>query len=110
MAGPRVDLMSFVRTRISVSGFSEQEARNGLPHLFDEFSHRPYLLKPDAYWDEPRQRLVVIVAYEGDDPRIEGGVGGALFDIVWDCVIACLDFTSDGIHFDIEESVVLLNL
>lgn len=102
--------ISFIRMRITISGFKEDEVRQGLPDLLDEFRQRPYLLKPEAYWDEARQRMVVTVACEGDDPRIEGGVGGAIFDNVWDSVIACLNFTSDGIQFDIEDSVVLTDL
>lgn len=100
--------MTRVSTRISVTGFNVDEVREGLPALIDELcERRDWLLKSDAFWDEARSRLVVTVEREGDDPLIEGGDGGANFDDVWDCVIACVNFSSKGIHFDIEESRVI---
>jgi hypothetical protein len=99
--------MSHVRTRISVTGFSESEVREGLAELTEEFGRRPWLLKTDAYWDGERSRLVVTVEAEGSDARIDGGIGGANVDEVWDCVIACFNFASAGIHFDVEASDVL---
>ena len=99
--------MDHVRTRVSVTGFNEAEVREGLPHLIEEFSQRPWLLKTEAFWDGERSRLVVTVEAKGSDARVDGGVGGANLDEVWDCVIACFNFTSDGIHFDVESSEVV---
>ena len=99
--------MATVRTRISVAGYSEGEVRGGLPHLLDEFRQRPWLLKADAFWDADQSRLVVVVEAAGDDPRIHGGHGGANFDEVWDCVFACIRFSSEAVRFDVEESVVV---
>jgi hypothetical protein len=100
--------MDHVRARISVTGFNEAEVREGLPHLVEEFSQRPWLLKTDACWDGGRSRLVVTVEAEGSDARVDGGVGRANLDEVWDCVIACFNFASDGIHVDVESSEVVL--
>jgi len=75
-----------------------------LPDLLAEFGERPWLLKPSASWDADCGRLVVTIEREGDDPH---RCGEATFDEVWDCVIACIDFSSEGIHFDIEESTVV---
>jgi hypothetical protein len=99
--------MSRIRTRVSITGFNEAEVGAGLPHLIEEFGQRPWLLKTDAFWDGGRSRLVVTVQREGDDARIEGGDGGANLDEIWDCVIACVNFTSKGIHFDVEASEVV---
>jgi hypothetical protein len=99
--------MSHVRTRVSVTGFNEGEVRAGLPHLIDEFGHRPWLLKTDAFWDGERSRLVVTVQVEGNNARLQGGFGGASLDEISDCVIACFNFTSVGIHFDVETSEVV---
>jgi len=99
--------MPVVRTIISVAGFDEAEVRAGLDDLLDEFRHRPWMQRAGAYWDGATQRLIVTVECTGDNPQIEGGDGGANLDEVWDCVIACLHFSSEGIRFEVEESVVL---
>ena len=92
-----------VRTCIFVSGFSESEVREGLPDLLDEFAHRPWIVHPEAVWEPATARLAVTVHYEGSDP--ESSAAGAL-DEVRDCIIACLSFASDGIHFELGPSVV----
>ena len=93
-----------VRTTISVAGFSESEAREGLPDLRDEFAHRPWIIQPEAVWEPATARLVITVHYEGSGPA--SSALGAL-DEVRDCVIACLSFASEGIHFELGPSVVM---
>jgi hypothetical protein len=93
-----------VRTRIAVTGFTEAEARAGIPHLLEEFGHRPWLLAYDAQWVAEGSKLVVSVESEGDRLEVQGGTTGANEDEVWDCVIACLTFSSEAIHFEIEDS------
>jgi len=98
--------MPLVRTRMSVSGFTEAEVRDGLDHLLAELRERPWIIRPAASWNADLGRLVVTTHYEGDDPD---GCSRAASDEISDCVIACLQFASDGIHFDVEESVVISN-
>ena len=62
--------MANVRVTMTVSGFTQAEARGGLPDLLDEFQHRPWILRPTAVWDADRNLLVITVEYESDD--IEG--------------------------------------
>ncbi len=95
--------MPLVRTRISVSGFTEAEVRAGLADLLDEFGERPWIIRPVATWDAERGRLVVTTHYEGEDAE---ACSRAASDEVWDCVIACIHFSSEGIHLDIEDSAV----
>src|SRR4051812_3525013 len=95
--------MPFVRTRISVSGFTEAEVRDGVADLLDEFRERPWIIRPSASWDAERSRLVVITHYEGEDAE---ACGRGASDEVWDCVIACINFSSEAIHFDVEDSAV----
>lgn len=92
--------MPFVRTTISVSGFEEPEIRSGIPHLTAEFRERPWIVHPSTAWDPDRERLVVCLFYEGDDVDY---FSRAALDEVWDCVIACFDFASEGIRFEIDE-------
>jgi hypothetical protein len=96
--------MPFVRTRISVSGFTAAEVRAGLKELRGEFRERPWIIHAIASWDESRRRLVITTYYEGADA--EGG-GQAASDEVWDCVIACINFSSAGICFEVEEAVTV---
>ena len=96
--------MPRVRTRISVVGFTEAEVRNALADLLAEFRERPWIIRPAAFWDAKRTRLVVTTHYQGDDADYLGRVAA---DEVWDCVIACIDFSSEGVHFDLEESAVV---
>ncbi|MCE9546463.1 MAG: hypothetical protein K8T25_13235 [Planctomycetia bacterium] len=99
--------MPNVLTRISIVGFTEDEVTTGLPELLDEFQQRPWLLNTVAAWDPKRSRLVVSVEREGEDVSLDGGCGGANRDEVWDCVIACINFSADEISFDVEESKVI---
>jgi hypothetical protein len=94
--------ISRMRTTIAVSGFTETEVTEGLPHLLAEFRERPWLLKTDATWDSKTNRLFIIIECEGKNPVLDAE---ATFDEVWDCVIATMDFVSEQISFDILESV-----
>jgi hypothetical protein len=96
--------MPFVRTRISVAGFTEAEVRGGLADLLDELSARSWIIHPTASWDADSERLVVTTHYEGTDA---GALSRAASDEVWDCVIACMSFSSEGIQFDIDESSIV---
>jgi hypothetical protein len=97
-------VMSRVRTRVVVTGFNEAEAKAGIPHLLAEFRQRPWLLAYDAEWVGNESKLVVSVESEGDSLQIQGGTAGGHLDEVWDCVIACLNFSSERIQFEVEES------
>jgi hypothetical protein len=96
--------MGRVRTRIAVTGFTEAEATSGIPRLLEEFGQRPRLLAFAAKWVAEGSKLVVSVETEGDRLEVQGGTTGANVDEVWDCVIACLTFSSEGIDFEIEDS------
>ncbi|MGB8355022.1 MAG: hypothetical protein WCD79_14090 [Chthoniobacteraceae bacterium] len=92
--------MAFIRVTIAVRGFTEAEARNGLPDLLDEFQQRPWLFRPGTVWDATRNCISITIDYEGRDIKL---CGQAVLDEVWDCVIACMQSTSD-IHFELEGS------
>jgi hypothetical protein len=96
--------MPFVKTRISVSGFTNAEVRDGLPDLIDELRARSWIIHPEASWDSDRERLVVTTHYQGIDAD---SLSRAAADEVWDCVIACVNFSSDGLHFSIDASSVV---
>jgi hypothetical protein len=96
--------MSRVRTRIAVTAFTEAEASEGLPHLLKELGQRPWLLAYDAKWVTDGAKLDVWVESQGNSLQVHGGTTGAHLDEVWDCVIACLNFSSERIYFEIEES------
>jgi hypothetical protein len=92
--------MANVRVTMSVSGFTDVEASEGLPDLLDEFRQRPWILRPTAAWDANRKLILVAVEYESDDAE---GCRLAAHDEVRDCVIACFKF-QDQIAFKIEDS------
>lgn len=96
--------MRLVQTRISVCGFSEAEVRDGLAGLLDELHQRSWIINPAASWDPDRERLVVTTHYEGTDAD---SVSRAASDEVWDCVIACMNFSSQGIQFSIDASSIV---
>ncbi len=96
--------MPLVQTRISVSGFTEAEVRDGLADLLDEMHQRSWIINPAASWDPGRQRLVVTTHYEGTDVA---SISRAASDEVWDCVIACMSFSSQGIQFSIDASSIV---
>ena len=82
--------------KIGVSGFTKAEVEEGLPHLVSEFSHRPWMLNPQAYWDDSTKRLIVSIEYDIDDSVVKS----VAMDEIWDCVIATTNF-QDKIHFEI---------
>jgi len=82
--------------KIGVSGLTQAEVEEGLPHLLDEFGHRSRILIPQAYWDELTKRLVISVGYEINESFIED----VAMDEIWDCVIATINFQEE-IHFEI---------
>lgn len=96
--------MPLVRIRITVAGFTEAEVRAGIADLLDEFRERSWIIQPAATWDSERDRLVVTTHYEGDDA--ESSTQRAS-DEVWDCVIACIHFSSDGIQFGVDDVAVV---
>ena len=96
--------MPLVPTRSFVFGFTESEVRSGLPDLLAEFQERPWIIRPSASWDAERGRLVITRHYDGEDVDY---MGRAASDEVWDWVIACVDFSSEGIQFELEESALV---
>jgi hypothetical protein len=96
-----------IRTQFSVAGFTEVEVQGGLANLREEFGQRPWFLSAEAVWDNSRRLLVIVVEREGQSPEVDGPDVRAALDEVWDCVIACLNFESDGIHFDVESSCIV---
>ena len=95
--------MAYIRVTIVVRGLTEPEVADGLSDLIVEFHQRDWLANPSASWDVARGGLVVTVDYEGPDAE---RCGRAVLDEVRDCVVACLDFSSD-IQFEIEDASVL---
>jgi hypothetical protein len=96
-----------VRTQFSVAGFTKAEVQSGLADLRAEFGQRPWFLSAEAKWDDRRCLLVIVVEREGRSPDSDGPDVRAALDEVWDCVIACLNFESDGIQFDVESSCIV---
>src|SRR5205085_12350735 len=96
--------MSLIQTRISVSGFTEIEVRDQLAGLVDELRQRSWIIKPAASWNPNRERLVITTHYEGTDVD---AVTRAASDEIWDCVIACMNFSSQGIQFTIDGSSIV---
>ena len=94
-----------VRVKIGVLGFTEHEAEDGLPLLLEEFKHHPWLLTPEAKWDELNKQIEIMLEIEDMPPEIAREFA---FDEVWDCVIATINFSSEGIKFDILEVKSLL--
>jgi hypothetical protein len=96
--------MRRVRTRIAVTGFTKAEAAVGIPCILEEFRHGPWYLAFNAEWFEGESKLIVSVDSWGNSLEVQGGITGAILDEVRDCVIACVDFSSEGISFEIEDS------
>lgn len=104
---PSHRLVTRVRTQVSISGFTEREARDGLDDLRAELAQRPWLLDPSVAWDNGRQCLVVAVTNESASKKFFSRTTAAAEDEIWDCVIACLDFSTDGITFTVDSSSVV---
>ena len=96
-----------VRTQVSVYGFTENEVASGLQDLKDEFSARPWLDLEAIFWDGQRGCLVIAARIEGDDPAIQGGVGGAILDDVSDAIFATMPDNESAWRFEIDESRVV---
>jgi hypothetical protein len=93
--------MAYVRTKISVKGFSSADIAACLQDLQAELRERSWLINPQLAWDEAQSLLLITVETEGVDPSLESE---SIFDDVWDSVIACCDFGSARIKFDILEA------
>jgi hypothetical protein len=93
--------MANVCVTMTVSGITEAEAHNGLPDLRDEFQHRSWIIMPTAKWDVGRKLIAITVGYGSGD--IDACKQAAQSEI-WDCVIACIQFSSDKISFEIEDA------
>ena len=96
--------MAHVRTRISAAGFNEAEIAKGLQDFIAEFQERQWLINPRVEWDSERKLLLITIVTEGDDPKFESE---AVFDEIWDCVIAYFKFSSERISFDILEAELI---
>lgn len=90
--------MGLVLTEITISGLLKAEVDDGITNLRDEFASRPWMLNPTTAWEG--DLFVVAVAYEGSDLKT---CGRAAYDEVWDCIIACLE-CSTNLHFEIRRS------
>ncbi len=88
--------MNAVRTSISVLGFTKPEADEGIPDLLDEFKERTYILNANAKWNENTKSIDIIIDIEGDDINSFRKFSE---DQAWDCVNACINFSSDKIQF-----------
>jgi len=95
--GPK---MKLIRTYISVSGFSSSEAAEGIPALLEEFRERSYIHASDAQWNAESKTVDLWIEVEGDDPDEWKEFAE---DQAWDCVIACINFSSEGITFNTTE-------
>jgi hypothetical protein len=84
------------KVKIYVSGFSKVQAEGGLPDLLAEISSRPWLYDSQAYWDDSRNALVIVVGYELEDRLEERAL-----DEIGDCVMATMQF-DEKIEFDIQ--------
>jgi hypothetical protein len=91
----------FVHVNVILRGFSERESHSGLPYLLGEFQQRYWLLHPRAVWDSTNNRLEIAIDYEGHNTM---ACAQAALDEVRDCVIACMEFESEEIHFEIENA------
>jgi hypothetical protein len=92
--------MAYIRITILLLGLKKADVDAGLNDLMDEFRHRPWLINPNALWDIEQNGLVVKMDYEGHDVRL---CSQAALDEVRNCVIACLQFSSD-LKFEILDS------
>ncbi len=96
--------MKRVRAQIAVTGFCEAEVGEGIQHLLQEFKQRPWLLSYDARWLAVDLKLVITIETQGDSLEVQGGATGAILDEVSDCVIASMQFSSEGISFRVEKA------
>ncbi len=96
-----------VRTTVSISGFTEDQAVPGIACILEELGARPWLRDVVVEWAAGRQRLVVTVASDGDNPAVQGGQGGANYDEISDCIWACYHFPEAGIELHVDASSLI---
>ena len=92
--------MVHIRVIIVVRGPTKAEVAAGLPGLLDEFKQRDWLTRVSASWDASRGGLAITIECEGQDATL---CGDTILDEVRDCVVACLESSTD-ICYDIAES------
>ena len=90
--------MNQVRTEVTISGLLKSEVDEGIADLRKEFANRPWLLNAKTSWEG--DLFVVTVDREGSDSKV---AGLATIDEVWDCIIACLAYSTD-LHFEVRRS------
>ena len=88
------------RILIGVDGFTEVEATEGSSYLLGYLQDRPWLIAPMVAWDKEAARIIIGTEVEGNEPE---GLEAFVLDEVWDCVIAAIDFSSEGVHFELIE-------
>jgi hypothetical protein len=89
--------MDLVRTYISVSGFNSSEAGAGIPDLLEEFGERSYIHASGAEWNGDAETIDLWIEIEGDDPDEWRAFAE---EQAWDCVIACVNCSSEEIGFE----------
>ena len=89
-----------IRVIIVVRGPTKAEVVAGLPDLLDEFKQRDWLTRVSASWEAARGGLAITIECEGNDPKL---CGDTVLDEVRDCVVACLESSTD-ICYEIVES------
>ena len=93
--------MARIRTRISITGFSDAEITEGMAVFRQYLRERPWLTESRAEWNRLENQLLVTIQTEGDDLKLESE---GVFDEVWDCAFAAFRFSSEQIVFDILEA------
>jgi hypothetical protein len=92
--------MVHIRVIIVVRGPTKAEVTAGLPGLLDEFKQQDLLTRASASWDASRGGLAITIECESQDATLSGDT---ILDEVRDCVVACLESSTD-ICYDIVES------
>jgi hypothetical protein len=90
--------------KLAVSGFNDKEGSEGVSAILEEFRHRPWILNPKVNWDKTKSLLMISMEYEANDLN---DAEKTAQDEIWDCVIACIDFSGEQIHFEKLESKLL---
>src|SRR5260370_25713050 len=81
-------IMDHLRMKLAVSGLTDVEATEGLPHLLDEFQQRPWLLKVAASWNSDGGNPMVQVQGAGANREHQEGISGFIRAEDWACIIA----------------------
>jgi hypothetical protein len=87
--------MGLIRTTVAIRGFTPAEATQGAPDLRTELTARTLL--GEVRWDEETRRLFVTVESRDLGPRTVAFHQ----DQIWDCVIACVQFSGKGICLEL---------